>query len=241
MVRRISAVLFDLDGTLLDIDVEGFFPDYFARLQRFVAPHAPGHEFLPQLLRSTTAMIANRDPSLTNQEVFLEDFFAGLAVPREKLMPLFDAFYRDEFPALAKHARPVEGARSAVEWTLGSGRRAVVATAPVFPRTAIMERLGWAGLGDLPFAFVTTYENMHFCKPHPEYYAEIAGHLGCPAEECLMVGNDVEEDLPAQDVGMATFLAGPAVIHRGRRPAKPDYRGVLADLPRVLGEMPHLT
>jgi len=66
-------------------------------------------------------------------------------------MPLFDAFYRDEFPALAKHARPVEGARSAVEWTLGSGRQAVVATVPVFPRTAIMERLGWAGLGDLPF------------------------------------------------------------------------------------------
>ena len=42
-----------------------------------------------------------------------------------------------------------------------------------FPEMAIRERLAWINCHDLPFAFVTTFENMHFCKPNPQYYQEI--------------------------------------------------------------------
>lgn len=235
-LAAVSTVLFDLDGTLLDVDVEGFFPDYFARLAAFVAPYIPPQDFTPRLMRSTTAMIENTDPARSNQEVFMTGFFAGVATPKDALMKVFDAFYRAEFPALRRHARPVPGAREVVRTVIASGRQAVVATAPVFPPVAIEERLRWAGLDDLPFALVTTYENMHFCKPQPGYYREIASHLGRRPEECLMVGNDVEEDLVAKDVGMLTFLAGPNIIHRGRRPCEPDFRGTLAELPGLLGD-----
>jgi len=232
--RGIRTVLFDLDGTLLHMDMEAFFPDYFALLTAWASPYIKPEEFIPRLMRSTTAMIADCDPARTNREVFLADFFSDLDLSPKTLMPVFNAFYREEFPKLARHARPAPGAREVVEAVLGGGRQAVIATSPVFPRAAISERMRWAGLADLPFDLVTHYENMHFCKPHPEYYGEIASHLDCRPQECLMVGNDVEEDLPAQDVGMRVLLVGPALIHRGHRPSTPDYSGVLADLPGLL-------
>ncbi len=231
---RIAAVLFDLDGTLIDIDVEGFFPDYFKRLAAWVAPYIPPAEFTPRLMRSTAAMIDNLDSSKTNQEVFFADFFDGLKLRPDELLPVFDAFYREEFPKLARHGRAIDGARGVVETVMASGRPVVVATSPLFPREAIDERLRWAGLADLPFAFVTTYENMHFCKPHSEYYAEVVARLGLRPEECLMVGNDVEEDLPAKDAGLLTYLVDRNLIHRGHREAAPDFRGPLAAVPRVL-------
>ncbi len=237
-IASISTVLFDLDGTLLEVDVEGFFPDYFTRLAASAAPFIAPQDFTPRLMRSTLAMINNLDPKLTNQDVFMADFFTGLATSKDDLMRVFDTFYRDEFPALRRHARPVSGAREVILKVLAAGRRAVIATAPVFPRVAVDERLRWAGLDDLPFALVTTYENMHFCKPQPQYYLEIAGHLGCRPGECLMVGNDVEEDLVAKDAGMTTFLAGPSIIHRGRRPCEPDFRGSLGDLSSLLDGTP---
>lgn len=215
-----------------------FFPDYFARLSAFVAAYIPPNDFMPRLMKSTTMMINDIDPKLTNQEVFVQEFFAGLDEPEERLMSVFESFYTKEFPKLRCHSAPVDSARAVVEKVLGSGRQVVVATAPVFPRVAIVERLRWAGLDDLPFTLVTAYENMHFCKPQPQYYLEIAGHLGCRPEECLMVGNDVEEDMVAKDAGMATFLAEPNVIHRGERPANPDYRGVLDDVPAALDGTP---
>jgi FMN phosphatase YigB (HAD superfamily) len=234
----IQTVLFDLDGTLLHVDVEAFFPDYFARVAAWVSPYMNPKDFTPRLMKSTAAMIANRDPARTNQDVFLSEFFGDLDIPQETLMPVFDSFYREEFPKLTRHGRPAPGARAVVDSVLAGGRRAVIATSPVFPRAAIEERLRWAGLADLPFALVTHYENMHFCKPHPEYYAEIVAKLGCQPRECLMVGNDVEEDLPAQDVGIRVLLVGPNIIHRGQRPATPDYSGVLEDLPRILDGRP---
>jgi len=230
-----SAVLFDLDGTMLEVDVEGFFQTYFQSVAAWVAPHLTPDRFIPRLMESTQRMINNLDPGLTNQQAFMQGFFDGLDVPQETLMPVFDAYYREEFPKLARFARPAEGARELVEAVLESGRRAVVATSPVFPRAAILERLRWAGIDHVEFALVTTYENMHFCKPHPDYYIEIAEHLGCPPAECLMVGNDVEEDLPAQDVGMTVYLVEPNIIHRGKRPCRPDHRGPLAGVAELLG------
>jgi len=43
-----------------------------------------------------------------------------------------------------------------------------------------------------------------------------------------MVGNDVQEDLPAQQLGIKTYLIEDCLIHRGGDFAT-DYRGTYAD------------
>ena len=47
---------------------------------------------------------------------------------------------------------------------------------------------------------------MHHCKPSKGYFLEIAEVMGVKPEECLMVGNDVSDDMPARTAGMQVFL-----------------------------------
>ncbi|MDP1125298.1 hypothetical protein Q5O12_27610, partial [Klebsiella pneumoniae] len=77
----------------------------------------------------------------------------------EQLLPVFDRFYAEDFPHLGKGIEPLPMARKVVEAAWSQGAKLVLATNPVFPRVAVDARLEWAGLADVPFALITSYEN----------------------------------------------------------------------------------
>lgn len=225
----IRAVLFDLDGTLLRLGQETFLREYLKLLSAKVGGLVPADRFVKQLMASTAAMIGDNDPARTNQEVFFADFFPKLGIPRETLMPILDDFYEQDFGKLRRIAGADAAARRAVQAVLARGLDAVVATNPVFPISAIRQRLEWAGLGDLPFRLVTSFEDFHFCKPNPEYFAEVARRINRDPAECLMVGNDVEEDLVAASVGMRTYLVTDDLVNPRGIEAKADHTGSLSE------------
>ena len=84
--------------------------------------------------------------------------------------------------------------------------RRVLATNPLFPACAVEARLRWAGLRPEDFSYITTYENSTYCKPNPAYFQEILEKTGLYAEQCIYIGNDAVEDLPARQLGIPTFL-----------------------------------
>ena len=92
-----------------------------------------------------------------------------------------------------------------------------LATIPLFPAIAIQQRCRWAGIDGFPFTLITSFENMRYSKPSPEYYGEIAHHLAVPPDECLMIGNDHVDDLPAAAIGMETFLVLDDELNAGGR------------------------
>jgi FMN phosphatase YigB (HAD superfamily) len=94
------------------------------------------------------------------------------------------------------------------------GLRVALATNPIFPAIATESRIRWSGLSPEDFELYTTYENSRFCKPNPEYYRDILAQLNVKPEECLMVGNDVEEDMVAQTLGMQVFLLTDCLINQ---------------------------
>ena len=102
-------------------------------------------------------------------------------------------------------------------------------------REAIEARIRWAGLEDVPFRFVSAAENMHACKPHPEYFLEVLERIGRKSAECVMVGDDPVKDMPAARVGITTFFV-PLPGER-RRPAAVARAGTLEDLARWLEEL----
>ncbi|MBQ1492474.1 MAG: HAD family hydrolase, partial [Blautia sp.] len=97
------------------------------------------------------------------------------------------------------------------------GARVILATNPLFPMVATYSRIRWAGLTPEDFELITTYDNSTTCKPNPAYYLEILEKTGLRPEECLMVGNDVGEDMVAETLGMKVFLLTDCLINLGKK------------------------
>lgn len=226
-----QGILFDLDGTLLDLDVASFIERYFRALSRTMEPLTDGHQALAHAMHAldvaTHAMLLPH-PGRTNQEVFTEEFRALTGIDIEEHAEVFDRFYAEEFPKLGDGYGPAAGARDAVETALDLGLKVAVATNPIFPRMAVEHRIAWAGLDDLHVHAVTTYETMHACKPLPAYFEETAELIGARANRCLMVGDDRELDLPAAAVGMRTYYVGPD------SGTGADWTGDLVELARIM-------
>ena len=80
------AVLFDLDGTLLDIDMDLFIQRYFKEMIYMARESGLKTEgLIEKLWKATEAMIENKDPQLTNQQVFEQNFFKNSDHPPEVL------------------------------------------------------------------------------------------------------------------------------------------------------------
>lgn len=223
-----KAVLFDLDGTLLPVDTDTFLQVYLRLLSQATAPYIKPEVFVPKLLEATYKMVADKDPGKTNEQVFLEEFFAGIDLEPEVLMPVFERFYQTDYCSLADFCTPEPLVPLLVKEALARCKT-VIATNPVFPYIAVEERLRWVGIAGLPYALITSYENMHYCKPHLEYYLEILEAIKVEPQECLMVGNDVDEDLVVREIGMKTFLIDSHLINRTNRHYETDYQGSLRD------------
>ena len=147
------------------------------------------------------------DGSKTNEDAFWQAF-TGLAGERAlDYRSDFDAFYRNEFAAAKKATVCHPMAARCVHLLREKGYRVALATNPLFPQEATWARIEWAGLSPSDFALVTTYENSRHCKPNPDYYRkDVLEKLGVKPEDCLMIGNDVKEDLCAEALGMQVFL-----------------------------------
>jgi FMN phosphatase YigB (HAD superfamily) len=223
-----KAILFDMDGTLVDDSMDTFLPSYFAALTKKLEGVVAPDKFITQLQASTRTMVASDDPTCTLADAFAADFLPKIGVPRETLMPIFDDFYAREYPELRAFVNPIPKARDVITHAIQRGHLIVIATMPVFPRTAIHQRMEWGRIADFPYALVTDYERMHASKPNPAYYREIATLIDCAPADCVMIGNEVQNDiLPAKRAGMKTFWVTDAGEFPTDVPA--DWRGTLQD------------
>lgn len=232
----IKTLIFDLDDTLLVNPIDQFLPPYFKALTAYLATYVPADRLVPELLRATRLMMANRDPQHTNEQVFAAAFYPALGLDETAMRPILAEFYEREFPTLREYTQVNPEARSLLAAAQAHGYDFAIATNPVFPLRAIQHRLDWAGVGDFPFRFITSYETMHFTKPHVEYYHEIFDHIGRAADECVMVGNEIENDIrPAKAVGMRTFfVTGEGEAISDEVASLVDDHGSLGDLRRLI-------
>ena len=209
-----KAILFDLDGTLLPMDQEVFVKDYLGRMAIFLAPHGYDPQSLIKAVWAGTGAMVKNDGKALNEDVFWYVFNSILGRDAKQDLALFEEFYRTEFQKAKDSCGFNPAAVEAIRQIKDMGYRLILATNPLFPAIATYSRARWAGLNPEDFELVTTYENSRFCKPNPDYYREILGKIALDGSQCLMVGNDVGEDMIAGKLGMKTFLLTDCLINK---------------------------
>ncbi len=210
----IKAVLFDLDGTLLPMDQDEFVAAYMKNLAAHMMQHGyDPRQVVDSIWKGTGAMIKN-DGTCSNEEAFWRVFCSIFGEDARKDEPKFDRFYRTDFANVQQSCGFNECAAQVIALLRSKGLRTALATNPIFPAIATQSRIRWAGLQPEDFELYTTYENSRFCKPNLDYYREVLGKMDLKAEECLMVGNDVGEDMIARELGCDVFLLTDCLINK---------------------------
>ena len=210
----LTTVLFDLDGTLLPMELDGFLESYFDLLIKKLAAHGYDAEAATNgMWESLFAMLGN-DGSRTNEEAFWARFSQEVGKDARCDADIFLDFYENEFHKTRAACGFDPKAVQTLADVKARGLRVVLATNPLYPAVATQNRIRWAGFQPEDFELYTTFEDTYHCKPNPAYYQDILDRLGLKPEECLMVGNDAIEDTAAAKAGIRVFLLPKYLVNR---------------------------
>lgn len=200
------AVFFDLDGTLLPMDLDEFMQGYMGSLGQFAASHGMDTEAFKQGLGAGIKAMAADDSEKSNATVFWDAFFNLVPEERASWIPLFDDFYENHFGLIGKNVEASPYSARSVNMLKEKGYPLILATMPMFPLRAVEHRCAWAGVDPQVFERITNFENSTSVKPKLEYFAENLKAAGLKPEEVLMVGNNTREDLACMELGIDAYI-----------------------------------
>ena len=226
----IKAIFYDLDGTLLPMDMDEFTNTYFGLLVKKMIPYGYEKDDLISAVWGGTKCMVLNDGKKTNEEVFWDFFLDKYGDEAKKDISAFEEYYQNEFDNVKSVVHFDERVPKLVAKVKEMGLRQILATNPLFPEAATRKRIGWAGLDTEDFEIFTTYENSHYCKPNLKYYEELLHKQGLKPEECLMVGNDVDEDMVAERLGMKVFLVTGFMLNKSGKNIEVYPNGDFDDL-----------
>lgn len=214
----LKAVLFDLDGTLLPLEQDAFIAAYIKQMVTYLARFGYDPKTMAAAVWAGSEDMIRNDGLATNEAVFWNRMTDTLGPQVVADQAKFEQYYTEEYHRLRDICGCDPEANALVQRLKSQGIRVILATNPVFPAIATDQRIAWAGLNKADFELVTTYENSIFCKPNIQYYTSILEQLGLKAEECMMVGNDILDDMPASELGMKVFLLTDHLVNRKNLP-----------------------
>lgn len=233
----INTILFDLDGTLLPIDAKAFEKIYFGGLSSHFTDMYQPQEFIKLIWDATTAMVMDTTHK-TNETVFMEALGSVVNEKLEEMQRRFKNFYDSDFDRLRDAVIESAEIKEAIHLLKQKGYTLVIATNPMFPKVAIEKRIEWTGLDRNDFSYVTSFENNHYCKPQPKFFQEILQDIQKTPQECLMVGNDAQEDMIAAVLGIKTYLITTHLVTRDDKPLVADHQGNYADFLLFVQQLP---
>lgn len=237
----LKAVVFDMDNTLLDINLGAFVAVYMRDEARLIADICQKNSVnaLASLSGILIDLVRNRrraEDDRTNHAFYIDELRRRCQLPLDDpiIGEAFSYYEREVLPLRNSpliNARPREGAHRAIQTVADRGLRIALLTNPGFTRDCIECRMKWGEIDDAPFELVTTMENSTRCKPDIRYYLESLDVMGLSPEEVLMVGNDAQRDFPVPDCGIQTAFVG------NRTPERALWSGSMADFAKGFDEI----
>lgn len=215
MDRQRHFVLFDLDGTLVPLSRERFEPALFQNMSEMFHRHFPDASVVEAIKRAAFACFHDRDGLETNERRFTNALRESVGERAEEILAALEAHYKTDYNQISAIIRHPSIAEEALAVVAAHGGIPVLVTNPIHPASCINARLGWIGIAPERFQLVTSYERFHFTKPDPRFYLEVLELLQAKPTECLMIGNDTDEDIEAaMRAGIETYLVTDFVMDR---------------------------
>jgi len=239
----INTILFDLDGTLLKITQETFITNYFGKLKKVFERLEMNPDLSVKAVWAGTKAMVENDGTVLNHRRFWDTFTGFLNLDDEKRSVVernCDAFYTNEFNTVKEVMEPTDIPSRLIPALAAKGYTVALATNPLFPACAVTTRLDWIGLTPHDFSYITHYANSKYCKPNLEYFREVLGKLNKQPGECIMVGNNVDEDMCAGRLGMETFLITDCLENESGTKIEAYKHGTQAELEAYLMSLPDL-
>jgi phosphoglycolate phosphatase len=187
MIKPLRAVLFDLDGTLLDTA-----PDLCSAINRVVRelgePEVPLSRLREVVSKGGRAMLAVALPSRTEAE-------------REALLPAFLAHYGE---ALAVDSEVFAGVADLLVAIEARGLRwGIVTNKPEGLARGVVSAFGWKDR----CAVLVGGDTLAHRKPHPEPLLHACRALSLQPDEVVYVGDDLRDIEAARAAGIVSIAA----------------------------------
>ncbi|AET68948.1 putative HAD superfamily hydrolase [Desulfosporosinus orientis DSM 765] len=226
----IQAILFNLEGTLTNLDSAKFMQNYLGILAPRFAHLLPTDKFTKLLLKSMELIQNDPKPELTVLQAFLDEFSRVSGHPIQVLRPIFEEFYVSDFPTLRCLVQPNTQGVKSVEYAIQQGFSTAIVSSPLMPLAAVEEQVRWAGLRPEQLKVIAALDNFHYCKPQMGFFQEVSEKLGIRPQGCLLVSNN-ENDMICRGLGMKTFFLGTT-----DSTILTDYAGQFEDLFRLISQ-----
>lgn len=235
--RTYKAIFFDLDGTLLPVDMDGFLKAYFKSMAAYSASFGYDPEqFVTALNKGVRAMILEEGGK--NVDRFWNTFCQLMGGDKSIYEEVMDGFYGTVYDQLEDTIAAVPESAQIVKALKAKGYPLYLTTMPLFPRIAVTKRLSWAGCDPNDFDRITTYDNSTSTKPKLSYYRENVAAIGLDPTDILMVGNNVREDMCAMELGMDGFLVTDWLLNPDDKDINQYRHGTLKDLLEFVCALP---
>ncbi len=213
-MTQIAQLLFDLDGTLIDSSdgvvaaINGSLADHG------VAPR-PANELAPYIGYPLKDVYRN----------YVDASFESL----------YTSFRRHAETTVVAAAQPLPGADEALREVVARGWPiALVTTKSREHVDGILHKLGW----NVMFQATVTSDDVADVKPHPEALASAAKQLPSDVVATAMIGDTVNDIMPAQALGMTTIaVASPYGRHERVKALHPDYW--INEISDLIGILPY--
>lgn len=235
-----DTILFDLDGTLLPMENDRFIDLYYDGMAIVGEPYGVSRQYLYDVVEEAFVTMMHNRGTMTNQELFFSRMKENAGHNNELICRIFERFSDVEFDTVRQCTGYNPMAGQWIRALRDKGYRIVLATNPLFPARCTRRRIQWAGMDPEDFALVTSYEDHCYAKPYREYFLEVMERCNISPSQCMMVGNDVREDMVASELGMRVYLLKNNMVNSKNLDYSMYPQGYYEDFTRVVAALPTL-
>lgn len=234
----IKTLIFDLDGTLLPMDVNKFMSLYKSSLQSHFNSFDDSQILFDKVMYTLGHMIKDQSP-VSNEDKFFRVFKTQITGNLDQYIAHFNTYYDSRFSDVKASLDISKEMIEAIEILKEKGYDLIIATNPIFPYKANLKRIEWAGLDFNDFDYISSLEKNTYCKPNISFYKQVLSSNKLKSDEVLMVGNDVQEDLSIASLGVSTYLIKDHIINREEK-YETDYEGYYKDFLKFVISLPEI-